>query len=377
MLIEKKILESERNSVYVKSTEGSYLTGTVEQNKNVFDKYPELIKEKFNALVDLLISLGLDTVVEDLADRYTISQTDELVEAETNTLVEDVSIDLTTGAITITKKDGTFKTIDTALEKVPASFELIEENDQFYLRVTNVDGSSTQTEVTNLMNQFTFSDGATVRFSTTKNGTTTTVTAEIVDKSITLSKLADEVTSYINESVASIKADRTAVEGIKVEVLNASQTVTQNTQIAQTSATNAQTSEDNSKASETAAGENARLAAQYAQESKNYRDEAAEIVGGDFATKQYVSDAVKEIKPVYQEYLMIASGWTENTYSFENVYPAETYDIEISLSSSATNEMVEAFNSATITGSVESNIVTAFGDVPTIDILVIVKVVKK
>ena len=47
MLIDKKILESERNAVYVKSTEGSRLAGTVEQNKNVFDKYPELIKEKF------------------------------------------------------------------------------------------------------------------------------------------------------------------------------------------------------------------------------------------------------------------------------------------------------------------------------------------
>ena len=93
--------------------------------------------------------------------------------------------------------------------------------------------------------------------------------------------------------------------------------------------------------------------------------------------EEYIDTAIKEIKPAYQEYLMIASGWTENAYSFENVYPSETYDIEISLSSSATNEMVEAFNSATITGSVESNIVTAFGDIPTIDILVIVKVVEK
>ena len=243
----------------------------------------------------MLISLGLDTVVEDLADRYTITQTDELVEAETNTLVEDVSIDLTTGAITITKKDGTFKTIDTALEKVPASFELIEENDKYYLRVTNVDGTSTQTEVTNLMNQFTFSDGTTVRFSTTKSGTTTTVTAEIVDKSITLSKLADEVTSYINESVASVRTDRTAVEGIKVEVLNASQTVTQNTQIAQTSATNAKTSETNSKTSETNAAESARLAAQYAQEAKNYRDEAGEMAGGDFITRTEFSEATADL----------------------------------------------------------------------------------
>ena len=297
MLVEKKILESERNSVYVKSTEGSYLTGTVEQNKNVFDKYPELIKEKFNALVDLLISLNLDTVVEDLANRYTISQTDELVEAETKTLVQDIDINLTTGAITIQKKDGTSTSIDTALEKVPATFELIEESDKYYLKVTNVDGTSTQTEVTNLMNQFTFSNGATVRFSATKNGTTTIVTAEVVDKSITLSRLADEVTSYISESVSSVRTDRTIVEGLKVEILDASQTVTANTKIVQESAAGAKTSETNSKTSETNAAESARLAALYAQEAKNYRDEAGEIAGGDFVTndamKEYVDSVMK------------------------------------------------------------------------------------
>ena len=39
-LIDKKITDTERSQVYVKSTEGNRLVGTVEENKNVFDKYP-------------------------------------------------------------------------------------------------------------------------------------------------------------------------------------------------------------------------------------------------------------------------------------------------------------------------------------------------
>ena len=62
-LIDKKITDTERSQVYVKSTEGNRLVGTVEENKNVFDKYPELIRTKLNELIDLLSELGLDNAV--------------------------------------------------------------------------------------------------------------------------------------------------------------------------------------------------------------------------------------------------------------------------------------------------------------------------
>lgn len=296
-LIEKKILESERNSVYVKSTEGDRLVGTVTENKNVFDKYPELIRTKYNELIDLLIACGLDNLVADMANRYTKDEANALVDTETKSLVADVAINLTTGAITITKKDGTYETIDTALEKVPATFEFVEDtaNDKFYLQVTNVDGTSTRTEVTNLMNQYTFQTGNVIAFTVTKNGTTTTVQAEVLAKSITFAMLADEVSAYITESVNAVAADRTAVESARTEVLNASQTVTSNVQLVITSMTNAQVAETNAKASEEQAAEYARQAARSAQEAMNYRDEAGEIAGGDFVTTQDMIDYVDSV----------------------------------------------------------------------------------
>ena len=51
-ITDKKITDTERNQSYVKSTSGNRLSGTVEENKNVFDRFPELIRTKFNALVD-------------------------------------------------------------------------------------------------------------------------------------------------------------------------------------------------------------------------------------------------------------------------------------------------------------------------------------
>ena len=311
MLVDKKILESERNQVYVKSNEGVRLNGSVEENKDVFDKFPQLIMNKYNELIDLLIASGLDTVADDFLNRYTKTETDSLVETETAMLVADIGIDLNTGVITVTKKDGSKTTIDTALEKVPSTFEFVEdtENDRFYIKVTNVDGTSSQTEVTNLMNQYTFSEGDIVSFVISKSGTTTTVTANIKNGSIGLAQLSTEVKQYYEEIKSSVSADRAAVEADKAVVLDASQTVTSNTTLvlsykeaAEENAllsksyaignTGARADEDTDNSmyysNEAKYARNQAQAAQAAAEKA--RDEAQEIVGGDYATKTELSN---------------------------------------------------------------------------------------
>ena len=311
MLVDKKILESERNQVYVKSNEGVRLNGSVEENKDVFDKFPQLIMNKYNELIDLLIASGLDTVADDLLNRYTKTETNSLVETETCTLVADIGVDLATGIITVTKKDGSKTTIDTALEKVPSTFEFVEdtENDKFYLKVTNVDGTTSQTEVTNLMNQYTFSEGDIVSFVISKSGTTTTVTANIKNGSIGLAQLSTEVKQYYEEIKSSVSADRAAVEADKAVVLDASQTVTSNTTLvlsykeaAEENAllsksyaignTGARADEDTDNSmyysNEAKYARNQAQAAQAAAEKA--RDEAQEIVGGDYATKTELSN---------------------------------------------------------------------------------------
>lgn len=396
MLVDKKILESERNQVYVKSNEGVRLNGSVEENKDVFDKFPQLIMNKYNELIDLLIASGLDTVADDLLNRYTKTETNSLVETETAMLVADIGVDLATGVITVTKKDGSKTTIDTALEKVPSTFEFVEdtENDRFYLKVTNVDGTTSQTEVTNLMNQYTFSDGDIVSFVISKSGTTTTVTANIKNGSIGLAQLSTEVKQYYEEIKSSVSADRAAVEADKAVVLDASQTVTSNTTLvlsykeaAEENAllsksyaignTGARVDEDTDNSmyysNEAKYARNQAQAAQAAAEKA--RDEAKEIVGGDYATKAELN--TKENKATITTATLLASGWSDGTYSFETDYPVATYDLEIALDSTATTAQAEAFNGAQIAGSATSNIIKAYGIVPTVDIPVVLKVVNK
>ena len=396
MLVDKKILESERNQVYVKSNEGVRLNGSVAENKDVFDKFPQLIMNKYNELIDLLIASGLDTVSDDFLNRYTKTETDALVETETAMLVADIGIDLNTGVITVTKKDGSKTTIDTALEKVPATFEFVEdtENDKFYIKVTNVDGTSSQTEVTNLMNQYTFSEGDIVSFVINKSGTTTTVTANIKNGSIGLAQLSTEVKQYYEEIKSSVSADRAAVEADKAVVLDASQTVTSNTTLV---LSYKEAAEENALLSKSYAigntgirtGEDTDNSMYYSNESKyarnqaqaaqaaaeKARDEAQEIVGGDYATRAELN--TKENKATITTTTLLASGWNDGTYSFETDYPEATYNLEIALDSTATTAQAEAFNGAQIVGSATSNIIKAYGDVPTVDIPIILKVVTK
>lgn len=75
--------------------------------------------------------------------------------------------------------------------------------------------------------------------------------------------------------------------------------------------------------------------------------------------------------------IMLSANWQENTYSFEETYPNEDYNISVEVSPTATVEQFEAFCAAMICGSADSNVATAIGDVPTVDIPIIIKVVGK
>ena len=84
-------------------------------------------------------------------------------------------------------------------------------------------------------------------------------------------------------------------------------------------------------------------------------------------------------KPTITTTTLLASSWDSSakTYSFESTYPNASYDIEVALDSTATSEQAEACNGAQIVGSATSNTIKAYGDMPTVDIPIILKVVTK
>lgn len=81
----------------------------------------------------------------------------------------------------------------------------------------------------------------------------------------------------------------------------------------------------------------------------------------------------------YAPVTIAASGWNGKTYSFENTYPSSGYDIVglYPINGVTTEAMEEAWNSANCHGFSASNVITARGTTPTIDIVMEICVVPK
>ena len=78
--------------------------------------------------------------------------------------------------------------------------------------------------------------------------------------------------------------------------------------------------------------------------------------------------------PVFLQKVISANAWSNGIYSFESDFDNNFYDIEVELDSIATSEQLDAWSKAKLTAVFGTNTMKALGDVPTIDIPVIVKV---
>ena len=228
----------------------------------------------------------LDAFNDALTDRYTKAETNSYVGQETENLVETVHVDLTTGVITVTKKDGSKETFDTALEKVPATMALVDEESGTYLVITNVDGSQTKTDVSKLIDTYTFQNSAEVAFSVDGSGNNKTVTASIRPASIGLDRFTLEVTQKLEQYNATSKANADA----------------------------AAASETNAKGSETAASGSASQSAQSAGAASGSATQAAQSAGAAAASAESAqSNAAQALaaKNAAEASATLSQSWTE------------------------------------------------------------------
>lgn len=80
----------------------------------------------------------------------------------------------------------------------------------------------------------------------------------------------------------------------------------------------------------------------------------------------------------YVQITLSASNWSNGEYSLENLYPSASYDIEnVTTCESSTTAMRTAWNKADCGGFVSTNKIISHGTVPTIDIIVSMKIIKK
>ena len=87
---------------------------------------------------------------------------------------------------------------------------------------------------------------------------------------------------------------------------------------------------------------------------------------------------VGKLKATYAEVTLISTSWSEQTYSLESTYPSNTYDIEIELSGNATKDIAKVWGKVIPVPATDGkNIIKALGTVPSINIPIRVKAVKK
>lgn len=210
----------------------------------------------------------LDTLAEEVANRYAKAETDALLTAGTKDLVEAVTYSAANGVFTITHKDGSAETIDTALEKVPASMALVEEGNSVYLVITNQDGSKTQTDVSDLLNEYVFQSGATISFSTTKQlDGSILVTAELKAGSITDAMLDSALISELEAKKEAAVASAIQAAGSATAAAASATAAAQDALSADTDAAAASAAAANASGSASAAAGSKNAAANSATEA--------------------------------------------------------------------------------------------------------------
>ncbi|MBQ4649879.1 MAG: hypothetical protein IJB73_04180 [Firmicutes bacterium] len=373
---------------------------TAELLKEYFDYMPKamIAMGAINGIIDFLTSTagasGIGAAVTGIAgtevqsilaavktmldNRYTKETADMLLEGKADrttvsAMVKSIEFDHATGVFTITEQGGAVHTIDTAIEKIAVNFRYDAEAEA--LVMTLPDGSEEAVSLSAFVDDNDIQESSTIRVEQSGG----TIKLHLKTGSVTDSMLSSALLSAMQGYVQSCSGSAASADASAKNAGTYADNAAKSASAAKVSETNAAQSESNAKNSETKAkaSETAALAAQKAAEDA--AEEAKTAAGGDFVTTDALNNAMagKANTPSYAESAMLASGWNENKYSFETVYPFEEYDIEIQPSKDCTTEQMEAWCGAMITGSSTDHIAEAKGDVPTIDIPIFIKVVKK
>ncbi len=122
--------------------------------------------------------------------------------------VKSIDYNTSTGVFVFTWQNGTTKTVDLNIEKIPVSFSM---SPQGVITMTTDDGTQYTADVGSLIKTYTFTDSSVIDFTvTTDQSGNKTVTADIVDGSITGTKLQP---NYLADCTAAKTAAENAETG--------------------------------------------------------------------------------------------------------------------------------------------------------------------
>lgn len=125
--------------------------------------------------------------------------------------VKSIDYDTTTGVFVFTWQNGTTKTVDLNIEKIPVSFSM---SAQGVITMTTDDGTQYTADVGSLIKTYTFTDSTEIDFTVTTDASgNKTVTAALKDGSIVGTKLEPNYLANCQSAANSASASKTAAEG--------------------------------------------------------------------------------------------------------------------------------------------------------------------
>ena len=322
------------------------LTGTAAQNKAVFDRLiREAVKELFNGLIDALCSedgaaeVGtaaidgvtggdVQTVLSSLKTLLdTKSASADMAaalalksdRATTDLHIKSVSLNAETGVFTFTREDGSYVSVDTVLEKVATNWQY--DADTQSLVLTLADGTVQRVPLSAFITETEFADSASVAFSVSGHTVSATVKAGGITDAMLSSALIAQLRGYVSDaadSAADAAQSESAAALYRTAAANSAsaaassetnaaasaQAAADSASAASGSASGAAGSASAAALSKTGADSAAILAESYArggtgtragEDTDNalyYKNQAQQIVGGDYATNTDLANAL-------------------------------------------------------------------------------------
>lgn len=154
----------------------------------------------------------VDYAVDEIDDRVIALDTDKATVTTVASLVKDITVDDSTGVITVTKENGTTVQIQTTLNKIAVNFAY-DYNTQSLILTMN-DGTTATISLASLIQNNEFANTDTVAISVDGTGT---VKAQIVNHSITADQLQTNYLADIQVSEAHADAYQQAAENFSLD----------------------------------------------------------------------------------------------------------------------------------------------------------------
>ena len=277
--------------------------------------------ERWNELWNLNVVQGdhSETWLQNLVDTHNALITDTAAalalksdKAVTNQHYKSVTFNANTGIFTFTREDGSFTTIDTALEKVATNWQYDPITQELVL--TLIDGTTQRVSLSAFITENEFVDSSTVVFSVASHKVTAGIKPGSLNDTHLTSAFVASLQNYVTQAQASATAAANSATDAAVSAALASNRATaasgsatsaaNSKDAAATYSTNASNAATAASGSATSASSSAGAASSSAAKSeswavggtgtrpgedtnnaKYWAGKAEEVVGGDFATK--------------------------------------------------------------------------------------------